>query len=413
MTFTSDVRRSAPIAGLTLTHAVDDLYQGAVPALIPFLVTERHYTYLAASGITLAATVLSSVTQPVFGVLTDRRRLTWLVPVGVMLAGAGVGLSGLGAGYPLTWLAIALSGLGVAAYHPEASRAARAVTGGSARGMSWFALGGNIGFVLGPLLATPLLARAGVGATPVLAVPALLTGAVLLLRRRTRPAATARTTAEPAPASSAQADDWHAFRRLTAIVICRSVSFFGMTSFLALYLTHHLGTSPVVGNAALTVLLATGAVGTLLGGRLADRNGRVPTMRVGYALTLPGLAGLLAAPDAVTAYIAAAVLGLALYLPFSVQVTLGQEYLPNRVGTASGVTLGLAVSVGGITAPLLGILAEHVGLRSALAVLLVFPVTALLLSTRLPDRHPAGHAPGHHDPGAQTAVAADNACRKH
>jgi len=111
---------------LSAGHTVDDLYQGAVPALIPFFVAARHWDYAAASGITVAATLLSSVVQPVFGVLTDRLRLPWLVPLGMSVAGAGVGLSGLGHSYVLTWLAIALSGLGVAAYHPESARLARA-----------------------------------------------------------------------------------------------------------------------------------------------------------------------------------------------------------------------------------------------------------------------------------------------
>ncbi|MFB9840559.1 MFS transporter, partial [Actinoallomurus acaciae] len=106
------------------THVVDDLYQGAVPALLPFLVAERHYGYAQATGITLAATFLSSILQPGFGVLTDRRRAPWLVGAGLLTAGVGIGLCGLGGGYWTTWLAVALSGVGVAAYHPEAARAA-------------------------------------------------------------------------------------------------------------------------------------------------------------------------------------------------------------------------------------------------------------------------------------------------
>ena len=116
-------RMSVLVAG----HAVDDLYQGAVPAVVPFLVLERGYGYLAIAGITVAATLLSSVVQPLFGWLTDRRPMPWLVPLGMTLAGVGVGLSGLSDSYVVTWLAIALSGLGVAAYHPEAARLARRV----------------------------------------------------------------------------------------------------------------------------------------------------------------------------------------------------------------------------------------------------------------------------------------------
>ena len=114
--------------------------------------------------------------QPVFGALTDRRDLRWLVPAGLTVAGTGIGLSGLAASYPLTWLAIALSGVGVAAFHPEAARAARAASGDSQQAMSVFSVGGNAGFAAGPLLVAAVLATTGTRGTPVLAVPALITG---------------------------------------------------------------------------------------------------------------------------------------------------------------------------------------------------------------------------------------------
>ncbi|WP_439664159.1 MFS transporter [Lentzea sp. HUAS TT2] len=177
---TSRRRMSVLVAG----HAVNDLYQDAVPAVVPFLVLERDYSYLAAAGITVAATVLSSVVQPLFGVLTDRRPMPWLVPLGMTLAGAGIGLSGLGDSYVLTWLAIALSGLGVAAYHPEAARLARRVARDSHVGMSWFAVGGNVGFALGPVLVTPVLAFGGLAWSPLLAVPALVGGVLTAVALR-------------------------------------------------------------------------------------------------------------------------------------------------------------------------------------------------------------------------------------
>jgi FSR family fosmidomycin resistance protein-like MFS transporter len=131
-------------------------------------------------------------------------------------------------------------------------------------------------------------------------------------------------------------------------------------------------------------------------GWLADRSGRLRAVRAGYALALPGLAGLLVAPSPGLAAVAGAVLGLALFIPFSVQVTLAQEYLPARVGTASGLTVGLAVSVGGVLAPLLGVLADHAGRRAALAVLVLLPVAALAASTRLPEPDRRRRAPSHH-----------------
>ncbi len=361
---------------LAAGHAGVDVYQGAVPAMVPFLVAERGYGYVAASGVVLAATLLSSIVQPVFGALTDRWRMPWLIPVSMTTAGLGVALSGVSDSYPLTWLAVALSGLGVAAYHPEAARLARIASEGSDVRMSWFSLGGTLGFASAPIIVTPLLAAGGLAASPYLVVPGVA-GAVLTLvvmrslagpGRRARAAVTARGR-----------DDWPAFTRLTLVIVFRSVVYVGLSAFVALYLG-----GGAAGAVALFVLFAGGAVGTVLGGRLAARLGRVRAMRLAYALSVPAVAGVVLAPGPV-AYVFVAAASITLYAPFSLHVTLGQDFLPRRVGTASGVTLGLAVSVGGLASPLVGAVAEATSLRVALGCLIVFPVLAWLLSLTLPE----------------------------
>lgn len=378
----------ARLAVLSTSHLVDDFYQGAVPALVALLVIERHYTYAAAAGITLAATVLSSVAQPVFGVLTDRREMHWMVPAGLGVAGLGIGLAGITDSYALTWAAVALSGLGVAAYHPQAARSARIAGGGTATGMSIFAVGGNLGFAIGPAVTTAVLLATGLGGTPFLVAPALITVVVLVVLQRR----TATTVAAPVKEATGT-DRWGAFGLLSVAVVMRSILFFGLSTLIALYLRERFGADPATGSAALTTLLAVGTAATIVGGRLADRIGRVPTIRIGYLLALPGIGGLVLAPSLPWAFAATVVLGVATYLPFSVQTTLAQDYLPTRVGTASGVTLGLAVSVGGIFTPVLGAIGDSAGLAAALLTLLVMPVVALAISVKLPEIR-AGFATG-------------------
>jgi FSR family fosmidomycin resistance protein-like MFS transporter len=409
------VRRLAASAPRLLlfggTHAVDDLYQGAVPALLPFLAADRHYTYAGLTGITLAATCLSSGIQPAFGVLTDRQRRGWLIAAGLLVAGLGVGLAGLGNSYVLTWLAIALSGVGVAAYHPEATRTARGIAGNSTQAMSWFSVGGNVGIALGPLVVTPVLLATGLRGTPLLAIPAVVTALLLAIYRpwlRAGPGQQTHASGRDRPADPGQAtvgrDDWRSFGRLTVIVICRSIAYFGIASLLALFVIRRFHEPTAVGSAALFAFAAAGVAGSLTGGWLADRWGRLPTIRLGYLGGVPALVLLAIAPNAAVAFGAAILSGFALFMPFAVQVTLGQDYLPSRIGTASGVTLGLALSVGGLAAPLFGVLADSHGLPVTLAVLAVFPAASVALASRLrdpvtepPRRPPAGRrsaAPG-------------------
>ncbi|MFB9624809.1 MFS transporter [Nonomuraea helvata] len=361
---------------LAAGHAAVDFYQGAVPALVPFLVAGRGYGYVAVSGIVLAATLLSSIVQPLFGVLTDRWRMPWLIPLSMVVAGTGVALGGVTDSYALTWLAVALSGLGVAAYHPESARLARIASEGSHVRMSWFSMGGTLGFASAPVLVTPLLAGWGLGASPFLAAPAVL-GAVATLPAVRALTGGGRAAQGAAPVSGR--DDWPSFVRLTLVIVFRSVVYVGLSAFVALFMG-----GGAAGAVALFVLFGGAAVGTVLGGRLAARWDRVRTMRLAYALAVPAVAGVVLAPGPV-AYVFVAASSIALYVPFSLHVTLGQDFLPTRVGTAGGVTLGLAVSVGGLTSPLVGALAEATTLRTALACLIAFPALAWLLARTLKE----------------------------
>ncbi len=384
-------------------HLIDDFYQGVVPALLPFLVIERQYSYAAVAGLTLAANLLSSVAQPAFGWWGDRKPRSWLIPAGMVTAAVGVSLVAFTPEYWMTWLVIAVSGIGISAFHPEAARAARAAAGDSNRAMSVFAVGGNMGFAVGSLVATPLLLATGLGGTPFLLIPAVVMAVVILWRLQRvldGPVGAPRPTPRiPGP------DNWPGFLRLTLVVVVRSIVFFGAVSFIALYFIHDFGTSQALGGAALTVFLTAGAAGTLIGGWLADRVGRLKSIRIGFAVAIPSLLGLVLSTSWPVAMFFVALFGIAIFVPFAVFVILGQDYLPNRIGIASGVTVGLAVTVGGLFSPLLGWVADQTNLQSAFVILVGLCVVCLGLAFLL--REPAA-GPRHPRPlGDTTAEAAD------
>lgn len=381
------VRRNSSILLLSTGHACVDVYQGAVAALVPFFVAERAYTYAAASGIVLAASLLSSVVQPVFGALTDRWPMAWLLPVSTVVAGAGIASSGLSGSYALTLICVAISGIGVAAYHPESARIARAVSRGSHTAMAYFATGGNIGFALAPMLIAATLAVGGLSWTPLLFVPALAGAAVTLPVLRARQQRRAAGVEEFAPAGR---DDIASFVRLSLAVVFRSIAFVGLSTFISLYAQQRMGGDPAAGTVALCVLYLGGVIGSVLGGVLAARWDRVTVARWSYLFAAGAIAGAVWAPGpGVYLFVAATSVGL--YVPFSLQVTLGQDYLPARVGTAAGVTLGVTVSAGGLASPALGHLADTTSLQVALSPLIAIPLLAgLLFCTLREPGVPAG-----------------------
>jgi MFS transporter, FSR family, fosmidomycin resistance protein len=359
---------------------VDDVYQGAVPALIPYFVRFRHLGYQDVGGIVLAATLLSSLAQPVFGLLTDRHRLHWLVPAGMTTAGVGVAASGWAGSYPLICTAVAVSGLGVAAFHPEAAKTARSASSGSHVAMSWFALSGNLGFFSGPLMVTAVVGPLGIRGTPLLAVPAVLTAAAIL--RRSSPGIRSGRIAPDG--MSGRTDQWRPFAKLTTVVLARSVVSFGLAAFLALFAEQRTGAGPGTGDLILAMLFGGGAVGTAWGGRLAQAHSRVRILFLANLAVVPGLALLVLAPGPLL-FLGVMCTGVALYIPFSLVVTLGQDYLPTHVGMASGVTIGLAVSMGGLATPLLSSIAARTSLQVALSTLLILPIGTLPLLYSMKD----------------------------
>ncbi|MFB7438133.1 MFS transporter [Streptomyces mirabilis] len=374
--------RNKSIIMLSVGHACVDIYQGAVASLVPFFVAERAYSYAAVSGIVLAASLLSSVAQPLFGVLADRWAMPWILPVSTVLGGLGIALSGLSGSYPLTLVFVAVSGVGVAAYHPESARVARLVSEGSHTAMGWFSVGGNLGFAAAPLMVTAVVASGGLRLSPLLVLPALAGGLLCLpalraLRRKTALDGSGTTAA-------VGTDDKASFLKLSLAVVFRSVVFVGLSTFISLYARQRTGGGTAAGTAALFVLYIGGALGSVLGGSLANRWDRVTVARWSYLLTIPAVAGTVFVPGPAF-YVFVALTSAGLYIPFSLQVTLGQDYLPTRVGTASGITLGLTVSIGGLVTPLIGTVADATSLRIALTPLILMPALSWLLFRTLPE----------------------------
>jgi FSR family fosmidomycin resistance protein-like MFS transporter len=371
---------------LSSGHLFTDLNQGAVAALLPFLISERGLSLAAAGALVFAATVSSSLVQPLFGIFSDRNPIPALMPLGVLLGGVGMALAGVAPSYPLIFASVIVSGVGVAAFHPEAARFANYVSGARrARGMSFFSVGGNAGFALGPLVATPLVLAFGLPGTLFLALPAALMAGVMvaetprMLRLAPEPAGNGTQEVEAAQ------ERWRPFAVMVAVVVVRSFVYFGLVAFVAAYYERVHGASAALGNVALTVMLAAGAVGTLLMGPLADRFGRKAVLAWSMLALAPLVLGFtLAGPYAGMALLA--LVGAATVGTFGVTVVMGQEYLPGRIGLAAGVTMGLSIGLGGVGAPLLGLLADVGGLRTTMLAIAALPVLGLALALTLPAR---------------------------
>ncbi|HTX58280.1 MAG TPA: MFS transporter [Verrucomicrobiae bacterium] len=382
-------RRS--IAILSIAHLVNDSNQSALPAILPWLVAHRGLSLAGAATLVLAMNLSSSVIQPLFGHLSDRRSLAWVIPASIVLACLGTAVIGFSSSMPLMLAGAFVSGIGVAAFHPEGSRFAN-YFGGERRAaaMSWFTTGGYLGFALGPLLITPLLLAFGLPGAAWLLAPGCVIAAIIW--RELPHYRQARERAHHAHRQRAGRDDWRAFGILGGMVALRSTAFFAAVTFMPIFAIDVLHVDKVMGSLALAAMLVTGAIGTIATGRLADRIDRravisgslVCVVLFGAAIAMLGRY----APSYAALLPLAAAFGASLGASAGVLVVLGQEYLPQRIGIASGMTLGLSVTIGGLAAPLFGAIGDRYGLVAVFAALTLFAALALAVSLALPKPAP-------------------------
>lgn len=378
------VRPDAKLLGLLAAgHLVVDMIQGSLPALLPFLKSAFDLSYAAAGTVMLMSTLTSSIIQPLFGYLSDQTTRRWILPVSILLAGLGIAAVGFAPSYPVLLALVVVMGLGVAAWHPEGYRTASSVAGArKATGVSWFSLGGNIGIALGPPVITMLVTGFGLAGSVGLLAPAALVALVLVSVVPLLSGPVAARTAVAA-ASSARTMPG-AMALLIGVVMLRSWTQLGFTTFVPFYYIDHLKADPRIVGPLLFVFLGAGALGTIVAGPLADRFGPRPFMVWACLLAAPLAVGFLLASGGF-AFVMLGAVGFMLISTFTVSVVLGQAYLPRNLGMASGMIVGFAIGTGGLGVTVLGWIADHWGLPAALWITALMPLGGFVAALFLPE----------------------------
>jgi FSR family fosmidomycin resistance protein-like MFS transporter len=371
-------RRS--MVALSSGHLAVDFASGSVPALIPFLTDRFHLSYALAAVLLLAATISSSLVQPLFGLWSDRSGALWLIPGGTALAAVGVGGAAVSPLYPLVVVLVFVGGLGIAAFHPEGAKFAAYASGAKrASGMAYFNIGGNTGYALGAFVTGLLVVRVGLVGGLLAMIPVLVGAAALT---RVLPRLALLTPGAHAQELTRREDQRRAMTLLGVVIALRSVTWFALLAFVPLWVTAH-GHSKATGNRVLFLMLFAGAIGTLLLGPVADAIG----LRRTLVLTQIAIAPLvlvfvyIGGPLGVAALMA---VGVCVVGTFGVTMVLSQLYLPRHVGMASGLSIGLAMGIGGIAAVVVGAVADAVDLRIALTISALAPVIGVLFCLKLP-----------------------------
>lgn len=390
----------AVILSLSFCHLLNDMMQSLVPALYPILKDSYSLSFGQIGMITLAFQCTASMLQPLVGVYTDRKPQPYSLMVGMGFTLVGLLLMSQADSYPLILLAAALVGMGSSVFHPEASRVARMAAGGRyGLAQSLFQVGGNMGSAAGPLLAAFVVVPAGQRSIVWFCAAALV--AMIVLFQVGHWYKARRAALKSAPPKAARSAGTVSFSRrriavavlvLVALLFSKNVYSASLGSYFTFYLIQKFGVDVQTAQLYLFAFLVGIVAGTVLGGLVGDKVGRIPVMWFSILGALP-FALMLPHANLVWTGVLAVLVAMIMASAFSAILVYAQELMPGRVGLVAGMFFGFSFGLGGLGAAALGAIADRAGIeavyRMTPLLLLLGLLTAFLPRQPSAPRHPA------------------------
>ena len=372
--------------GPPIFHCINDFGQGSLAALIPFFIANFGLNYYQSATIIFCNTVVASIAQPALGYVADRWRVPWFIPTGFTVTLVSISAMALATSYEMILALSLLAGVGAALFHPEAALLVnRTQSHEIGNAMGRFAVGGSAGFALGPLIAGGVYVF-GAHFLWVFTAIALL-GILLYLYAFTGEANTTNAGESKSSATSTQtgANDWASFGKLFFVIASRSILFSVLSIFIPILYITVINGEASASSLALTMYFAMGAVLTYMGGALSDKLGFLKTVRLGNLIFLPSVLVFIFVPNIWGFFGAMIPMAFGVFSQYGPITVLGQKYLAKNAGFASGVTLGLGITLGGLVAPYIGHLADIYDVQTALMTLIPVGLMGLLMSLWLKE----------------------------
>ncbi|MDN4056456.1 MFS transporter [Massilia sp. YIM B02763] len=366
---------------VAFVHLLNDCVQAVLPSIYPLLKQEFALSFTQVGLITLTFQCTASLLQPWIGLYTDKHPIPFLLPVGMCVTLAGVGLLSVAGSFGMLLLAAGMIGVGSSTFHPEASRVARLASGGRfGFAQSLFQVGGNLGSAFGPLLAAAIIVGRGQGRIAWFTLFVLVAVIVLVGVSRwygSHLAGGAKKSAAHAGPRLPRNKVVKALAVLAMLVFSKYIYMASLQSYYTFYLIEKFHVPVGTAQMYLFLFLASVALGTFAGGPIGDRIGR---KRVIWVSILGAAPFTLALPyaDLFWTGVLSVVIGLVMSSAFSAIVVFAQELVPGKVGMIAGIFFGLMFGVSGIGAAAMGHVADVSGIESVYRMASFLPLLGVL-----------------------------------
>lgn len=369
------------ILAISLCHMLNDVMQSLLAAIYPLLQQEFALSFGQIGLLTFAFQVTASLLQPVVGMYTDKRPLPYSLPVGMASTLIGLILLARAESYPALLIGAAMIGIGSAIFHPEASRVARMASGGKyGTAQSLFQVGGNFGTAIGPLMAAFVVVPMGRPSLAWFSLAALCGIVILSLVGRWYSQYQRANKGQPAVSTAL-----HFSRRrviftivvLALLVFSKSIYSASISSYYTFYTIERFGLTTQQSQLMLFLFLGAFAAGTIIGGPIGDRIGTLSVIWVSILGVLP-FTLLLPFADLFWTGVLSVIIGVVMASAFPAIVVFAQELVPGRVGLIAGIFFGFTFGIGGISAAVLGVVADVRGLTFVYRLCAFLPLLGLL-----------------------------------
>lgn len=375
-----------------LCHLLADSITAVIPAMFPILEESLGLTFTQLGFIAFTLNMISSVVQPIIGMYTDKRPSPYALPISLTICMIGLFGLAFAPGFWSILICVFFIGLGSAIFHPEGSRVAY-LAAGPRRGLaqSIYQVGGNGGQALAPVITALILVPLGQFGSIWFTIIAAIAVIFLMYIARWYKDQVKRiiwdssATKDKAPNPGVSTAVKWALVVLIFLVFARSWYVSAIGSFYSFYVIDTYNYSIAQAQIYIFTFLLSGAIGTFFGGPLADRFGRKNV--IFFSLLAPApLALALPHVGPVVALIMLACIGFMFLSSFSVTVVYAQELVPGKIGTMSGLIVGLAFGMGAIGAVALGTLIDLIGLKPTMLAIAFLPFFGLLTFLLPSDR---------------------------
>ncbi|WP_050614577.1 MFS transporter [Bacillus testis] len=365
---------------IALCHLLNDTFQAVVPAMFPVLKQEMTLTYTQLGMIAFTLNIVASIMQPVVGWYTDKKPMPYALPLGLFSTMLGMALLGIASAYTFLIVAVILVGIGSAVFHPEGSRVVH-MAAGDKKGLSQsiYQVGGNAGQSLAPLISAWVILPLGQIGSLYFAPAALVACVLLLVIAKWYKAQLIAVPSAPKKESTTIGISrrvWSALFLILLLIFARSWYISAMTNFFAFYAIDHYGFSTTIAQMYVFTFLAAGALGTFFGGPLSDAFGKRTILLLSMLLAVP-FTIILPYVNPYLAFFLLFLIGFVLMSSFSVAVVYAQDLVPGKIGTMSGLTVGLAFGMGAIGSVAIGNLADSFGLIPTIRLMGFLPLLGL------------------------------------